>query len=117
APASLIFFILFAGIAIVRHKLFDIRIFVARSLAYALVVATLASLYVAGTFGLTALLIDEAKVTSAQNLLNMLIALFLATTFQPIKRFFDRLTNNLFYRDAYDAQGLLDRLSTALVSH
>src|SRR5690606_7696413 len=33
-----------------------------------------------------------------------------------LKRFFDRWSNRVFYRDAYDAQDLLDQLNKALVS-
>jgi hypothetical protein len=44
------------------------------------------------------------------------MAVILSSTFQPLKRFFDRITNHLFYQDAYDPQELIDRLNKALVS-
>jgi signal transduction histidine kinase len=37
--------------------------------------------------------------------------------FQPVKRFFDRITNRIFYQDAYDTQQFIDQLNRALVTN
>jgi hypothetical protein len=36
--------------------------------------------------------------------------------FQPLKRLFDKASNRLFYRDAYDVRVLLDRLNAIFIS-
>ena len=37
--------------------------------------------------------------------------------FSPTKRFFDRLTERIFYRDAYDPQQFLDELNSTVVEN
>lgn len=117
SPAFLIFFLLFAGTAIIRHRLFDIRLVVARTLGYALSVGFLMLI-----FGLIAFIFADrylfvsTQVTNLQQAFYTGLAIVLAFVFQPIKKFFDRITNSLFYRDAYDPQVLLDGLNKVLVS-
>jgi signal transduction histidine kinase len=53
---------------------------------------------------------NELKVTY------VIVALILALILQPLKRFFDRATNKLFYRDAYDSPELLNNLNRSLVT-
>jgi len=46
------------------------------------------------------------------------LAIFSAITalaFQPLKRFFDKITNNIFYKDSYDAQDVLNKVNSSLV--
>jgi len=46
-----------------------------------------------------------------------ILAIILAFLLQPLKRFFDRLTNRLFYQDAYDPQVFLDQFNKVIVSN
>jgi signal transduction histidine kinase len=115
---SPIYTFIFAGIiayAIVRQKLFDIRLVVARSAAYALVVATLALVYGGLVFGVSQLLLSDSETSDlVRQATNVIFALFLVFSWQPIKRFFDRYTNRIFYRDAYDSQAVLDEINSLL---
>jgi signal transduction histidine kinase len=45
-----------------------------------------------------------------------LLGLVLAFNFHSFKLFFDRITNRIFFRDAYDAQEVLDRLGALVVA-
>jgi signal transduction histidine kinase len=117
---SPIYTFLFASIiayAIVRQKLFDIRLVVARSAAYALVVATLALIYGGLIFTVSEVLLGGSGLSELwRQAVNIIFALILVLSFQPIKRFFDRYTNRLFYRDAYDTQVVLDEINSLLTS-
>lgn len=95
--------------AIVRHQLFDIRLLVARSVAYILTVITIGGAYSLLAFSLTTrLFFQDTSYSSAQQLVYTLLALILVFTFLPIKSFFDRASDRIFYRDAYDS-GLLQK--------
>lgn len=111
------------GIAysIAKHRLFDIRLVVARSLGYALSILTLSTFYAIIAFSTINTIFFQSYTTSAisvgQEVAYTLMAVLLAFTFQPLKSFFDKLTNSIFYRDAYDSQELLDRLNKVLVGN
>lgn len=102
--------------AIIKHRLFDIRLLVARTVAYVLLTVTLAALYGLAVFGTSNLLFDQVQITSGQQAFNILLAVILAFTFQPLRRFFEHLTENIFYRDRYDFQTVLNEVGTITVS-
>lgn len=101
--------------AIIRYRLYDLRIIVARSVAYVLLMATLGLVYGFVVFGVSSLLFSSV-FSFIQLGTYAFIAVVLALTVQPLKRFFDRLTNSIFYRDAYQIRDVLDRLSDELVA-
>lgn len=102
--------------AIIKHRLFDIRLVAVRLLAYILSLATVALLYTGLAFGLFAGLLRSDHLTTGQQASFVGIALLLALTFAPLKKFFDKTTRAIFYQDAYDTQQVLDDISTVLVS-
>ncbi|MBI3889331.1 hypothetical protein HY312_01995 [Candidatus Saccharibacteria bacterium] len=130
-------FLITAGLiayAMVRHQLFDIRLTIVRTITYGGVLLTLS-----GTYYLLAYILSisifgtEATTSFSISPVNIVLALVLAFLFQPVKRFFDRWTNRIFFRDTYtsddffakfsrllasvsDLRGLLGRASAELVS-
>ena len=115
-PAVVVIFAFFASIAIIRHRLFDIRLVVARSIAYTLLLITLASVYGIGTFAASSYLFKQSVVSSGQQIFNIVLALILAFTFQPLKRFFEKITDSIFYRNKYDSQTVINEISRILAS-
>lgn len=115
---SILIFTAFCSYAIVRHRLFNIRVLVARSLAYILLIGTMAFGYSVVAFRIgNAIFGDQGGVTSiVHEAYNTVLVLVLAFTFQPLRRFFQRLTNRLFYRNSYDSQDVLNKFSQVLVS-
>lgn len=101
--------------AIVRHRLFDIRLLVARSFAYLLTLGALAIAYSLAVFGLTSSLFSNSSLKLGQQFFYVVFTLFAALIFQPVKKIFDRLSNKIFLRDYYDPQDLLDNLGNWLV--
>lgn len=117
APSSVVVLVVFTSYAIIRHKLFDIRLIVARSLGYVLTLVTLVGVYAIVIFGLSSRVLGTGGLSGTQQGLYIVATLIFGFSLTPLKRFFDRLTNRLFYRDAYDAQELLDKLNKILVGN
>ncbi len=121
ATVSLIpmYTVIFLGLttyAIVRHRLFDIRGVIAKSITYLLLIVTLTGLYGVFAFQVGNLVFDTSKINRVQKVLNIVLALILGFSLQPLKRFFEKLTDSIFYRDKYDPQSLLDDVSKVLAA-
>ncbi|HLG90771.1 MAG TPA: histidine kinase N-terminal 7TM domain-containing protein, partial [Candidatus Saccharimonadales bacterium] len=114
-PVAVVAMSLFTTIAIVRHQLLDIRLVVARSLGYILVLGTLAAIFAVLLLTITSLFFPDTVISNGIKAVYIAVALLLAFIYQPLKRVFDRISNSIFYRDAYDPQLLLDDLNTVLV--
>lgn len=102
--------------AIVRHRLFDIKFIVARSLAYILTLGFFITAYTAGFTLLTYTFFPDKNLDVKQLTLFVLLAVLFSPTVSVVKRFFDKSTNRLFYRDAYESQAVLSELNNVLVS-
>jgi signal transduction histidine kinase len=110
----IIIFLVLTGISIVKHKLFDIRLIIARSIAYGATLIVLAVVYGTVVFGIASYIFNRHFSTSTQILFSTATALA-ALTFQRLKKLFDYGTNRLFYRDFYEPQEVLDKLSNQLI--
>jgi signal transduction histidine kinase len=115
AAAPLIF-VVTLSIAIVKHRFMDLRFIVARSIAYILLLATLAVAYGATVFSFSSLFFPRDSASKVQLLINTVLALVLAFSFQPLRRFFEHITDRVFFRDRYDSQVVLNNFSKILVS-
>ncbi len=102
--------------SIVKHKLFDIRLIIARSIGYILSIVALGTLFGASAFVIVTLVLNGQVASVSERVVSASLAVALAIIFRPVKRFFDRITNKLFYRDAYDTQVLIDSLNHILVA-
>lgn len=113
-PNAVMLLAIFMSIAIVRHRLLDIRLIVARSIAYILLFTTAVGLYATLTFGIATRIVGDNQFS--QKVIPIVMAIVLAYTIQPLRRFFDRTTNRFFYQDAYDPQQFLDQFNKTLIS-
>jgi signal transduction histidine kinase len=102
--------------AIIRHRLFDIRQVVARSVAYVLLLLTLAGIYGLAIFSVTRVLFPSGSANSGQSIVSIALAIILAFTFQPLKRFFEHITDTIFFRDRFDSQQVLNQVGQILVT-
>lgn len=111
ALTSVIFAVGFA-VSVLRGGLLDIRMYVIRTVAYVLTLATLALIYYA-----LATLISGMIISVSAEPVTVALALVLAFIFQPVKSFFDRITVRLFYRTRYDRTAFYGELSKILASN
>lgn len=103
------------GYAIIKHRFLDIRLIVARSVAYLLLVLSLAGMYVGGLLALQQFLFTE-QVSSQYTIGSAVLSLVMIFLFQPLLRLFKQATENLFYKKGYDPQEFLHNLSN-ITSH
>lgn len=103
-------------LSITQEKLLDIRFYAIRSVVYIFSLATLVVVYAVLAFVISQWLLGYSSNMSLQSVINIVLALVLAFIFQPVRRFFDRLTNKVFYRDTYDNDLFYTEFSKTLTS-
>jgi signal transduction histidine kinase len=114
-PIFSVLFIAATAYAIIRHKLFDIRFIVARSVGYVLLLSTLIGIYSIAVYGIAGGLYAESEIV--YRITPLIAALFIAFTAPYFRRKFDRITNNIFFRDSYDPQVFLDHLNKTIITN
>lgn len=116
-PISFVGFVFVMSWSIVKYRTFDVKLTVVRTLAYILSLATMSSIYFALAYLASKTLFSGSSTTGVSfSPVNVVLALILAFVFQPIKQFFDRITNHIFYRDRYDSNEFITRLGRILTS-
>jgi signal transduction histidine kinase len=114
-PISTSFFLFAMGYAIVKHHMFDIKIFVIRAAVYSLTLLVLAIMYVAPIVYII-MMIFHVPFRVVDFVITVLIATYAATNFNRLRQWFDRRTSRFFFRDAYDPAEILSEFNKELVS-
>jgi len=109
--------ILFVGVttySMVKHRLLNIRLLVARSVAYSILVLLIGLIYsfsilfIGRTFfGIT--------IGFTQEVIYVLLVLFIAITFQPLKEFIRQITDKFLYKSEYKSNILLSQLNNTVL--
>ncbi|MFH0864093.1 MAG: ATP-binding protein [Candidatus Gottesmanbacteria bacterium] len=115
SPIAATFLVGFTSYAIIKHRLMDIRLVVARSVAYSLLILIIGVFYAAGFFILGNLFIGNTS--TAELWISTILALIVAFTFQPLLHILEKLTDRIFYQNHYDAQLLLGKLGRIMASY
>ncbi|MCA9338116.1 GAF domain-containing protein [Candidatus Saccharibacteria bacterium] len=116
-PIVGVLYVSFLTVAIVKHGLFDIKLAAVRSAAYTLSILCFAGIYYMVAF-LVSVLIFDSQVSSDISVspVNIGLALILSFLFQPIKHFFDRVTNKIFFKNQYKRDVFYEDLGNILTS-
>jgi signal transduction histidine kinase len=116
-PISSFIMALLVTYAMIKHRLFDVRLVVERSFVYLLSLLTIGVAFTVISFSLTNLFLGGTVVINAPaRWVYTVLALVLVFIFPPLKRFFDKVTNRIFFHDTYDPQSFLDQFNKNLVS-
>lgn len=113
-PAWTIFYVVTTCYAMVKHGLFDLRLALVLTFTYGLSLASLAILYYIIALTVSAIFVRGGGEVASVNGINVAVALLLAFLFQPIRRFFDAFTSNIFYQDSYRVDAFFAELSRVL---
>jgi K+-sensing histidine kinase KdpD len=100
---------------VINKGLFNFRLFAARAIAYLATVSIILVVYIAITTFITRTL-TSITISNGTLALFAVFSAIAALSFHPVKRYFDKFSNRIFYRDAYDAQELLNKVNSSLVS-
>jgi hypothetical protein len=107
------------GIAILRHRLFDIDFIINRALVYGALTTMLLAIYAACILGAQAVLgvlARDAGAGSHQPVITVGTTLLVVALFRPLRARVQRVVDQRFYRQKYDAQKTLAAFGTTLRS-
>lgn len=114
-PFYAVWFALLVGYAIVKHGLFDVRRAVVRTVAYVLSVSVLSITYYCLVYVVSFTFFkDNFTSSSSVSFINIGLVLLLALLFQPIKHFFDQVTNSVFYKASYKTEDFFAQVNKIL---
>ena len=112
---SIIPFIGLASYSIIKHRLFDIRLVVARSVSYSLLLVFLGGIYAGGLFVVSSLVARQSTLPS--NLISStVLALIIAYTFQPLRISLEKTTDKIFFKEKYETDIVLNKLSKTIAT-
>lgn len=115
-PIFTLVYLISIAYAIIRTRLFDIRAVIARTAMYVMLLGTLALSFGALFIATSRYVFGPNTSASDASWPYSFMAVISLFAFQPLRRVFERLTNNIFYRDHYDSQEVLNAFSKILVS-
>ncbi|MDI6689605.1 MAG: GAF domain-containing protein, partial [Actinomycetota bacterium] len=113
-PLFSLFMVGFMSYAIVKHRLMDIRLVVARSVVYSLLVLAIGAIYISIIFFLKRGY--ETTLHINRDTLFIIAGFAVAFGFQPLRRFLQKYTDKIFFKEMYDPQELLGKLSKIMSS-
>lgn len=110
-----IFWIGGVAYAIIKHRLMDVRLVVARSIVYIFLIGIIAAFYTSVVF-IVGNSFFTGKTDFNQTITYSLLTIFVAFTFQPLKYFLEKITDKIFFKNNYNSNELLSKLTKILAS-
>ncbi len=109
-PLVIVFMIGSIAYAIMKHQFLDIRLIIARTVSYALVVFTSAALYAGAMLAFQAIMTDQ-PLSLLQYLVTTSFTLILMFSFPALRRLLEHKTESIFYHRDYNQAELLKKIS------
>lgn len=117
-PYPTLFFALAIFYAIVAHRLFDIRVIIKRTVIFAGLSAFTLSVYAVIVFVLTGLFGGQGQqaLTVANIVPNLVAAIVIAQTLEPLRRWLTEVTDNWLFKGEYKQEDVLKHLALTLAN-
>lgn len=110
-----VIFVAFTYYAIVKHHLMDIRMVVARSVAYSMLLLIFAGFY-SSTIFIVQSYFFHTTFAPGYIAVQMILAVIMAFSFQPLRHWITKVTDKVFFKNQYNAEELLDELAHTIGS-
>lgn len=114
-PFYILIFNFIVGYAIVRHRLMDIRLVVARAVSFTILIFVLALVYSSVVLVLGGIFFN-IQLNTNQLLILTFLSVLVAFSFTPLQRVFERYTDRLLFKDRYSTDTVLASLSKIMAS-
>jgi signal transduction histidine kinase len=112
-PAGAVALVTAVAYSIIKFSLFDIRLAIVRTIAYGISLLTLAVFYFVIIYVIFGSFFGR-NMSALQAILSGILAFGLGSLFPAVKHFFDQVTNKVFYKDSYNAEDFIARLTKRL---
>ncbi len=120
AYLGIISFVAMAFYAIVKHRLFDIRLAIVRTIGFIVTIGLVVGFYSLIIVGLGARFIFGDKVAVADYSTGLLLlippTIFIGLTFHRLQDYIAKATRRIFYQDLFDLREVIDAFSDTLVT-
>lgn len=110
-PIYILIFVGFINYAIIKHRFLDIGLLIFRAISFSLITLIIIVIYALALFSFIRLIPE-----SLHAIFNILLALILVYSYNPIKHAIESLTKNIFYKQSYSSSQLLEDLGKILRS-
>lgn len=115
SASSSLFFNIAVAYSIIKHRLMDIRLVLARTLSYTILFLIIIFIYIDVLYVLGNRLFDQS-INNNQLILSIVVSVLVVYTFQPLKRFLEKITDKIFFKENYKPGDLLSDISNILGS-
>lgn len=115
APLYTLTFLGMTTYAIIKHRLMDLRLIVARTVAYTLIIGIVGLFYTLSTILVSNFFFRDLS-TNEQIILFTTLTIIVAFTFQPLRRHIQKITDRFFYKGRYDSSELISSLTKIMAT-
>ena len=112
---SLLVFLCATSYAIIKYRLFDVRLAITRVIGYSVTLGLVAAFYSLVVVLFSSKFTFVGDINLKELIILLIPTFFIALTFQRVERFVSKHTQSIFYQDAYNLREVLDQLSDALL--
>jgi signal transduction histidine kinase len=111
-PLGSIIMVICISYAIIRHEFLDIKIIIQKGLIYSILLSCITSVYLSLVFSFE-------LIFNNSNDVNILVSAFITTLIgifgvPPLKQYFQKITDTIFFKDGYNYSFVLNELTDAL---
>ena len=103
----------FISYAIIKHRLLNIGLVVARSVTFFILISLILTAYTFVSFGISNLFFG-AKVQVNQLIIYAILTLLISSTFHSLKNYLEKITEKIFFKNNYNSNELLSKLTKIL---